>query len=272
MKKTTVTFVVMVAVGMMLLGAPSQGAAQYLGESTWTFSITQNSNGAVSASASMTGAISRTGGTYYTMQGYISLPDDGPFIMAGGGVLIGETLYLNLTVAQHHTDNSWRDTGVLHAQLNKTTLSGTFYEVGRDFQTSSIGPSPVFGNRFEAGTLTLTGTPISLEPGPDELYADFGSLGLKKYDGAWTAVTSNNPEQMLLVGKTLYVDLGESGLFKRENGVLSRIRKSNADGMWSYGNKLVVYFPSIGLYEYNGSTWKFLKAQAPEDIIAVDLE
>jgi hypothetical protein len=272
MKKATVTLFILAAVCMVLLSAPSRGLAQYLGESTWTSSVTYNKHGTASGSFSMTGAITRMGGTYYTMQGYTILPNDGPLILAGGGVLIGETLYLNLTVAQQHTDNSWRDTGVLHLQLNKTTLNGTFYDVGHDFDTDSIGPSPVFDSRFETGTVTLTGPPISLEPGPAAFYADFGSLGLKKYDGAWTTVTPNNPEQMLLVGTTLYVDFGASGLFKREKGVLSRIHKSNADGMWAYGNKLVVYFPSLGLYEYNGNTWKFLKPQAPEDIVAMDLD
>ena len=162
MKKETVALVIISVVWLLLLGAPSRAAAQYLGQSTWNISVTQRESGAVSESISMTGAITRTGGTYYTMQGHVSLPDDGPFILAGGGVLIGETLYLSLATAQHHTENSWRDTGVMHVQLNKTTLNGTFYEVGHDFQTSSIGPSPVFDRRFTAGTVTLTGIPIVL--------------------------------------------------------------------------------------------------------------
>jgi hypothetical protein len=163
MKRGTVALVIMAAVWLVLLGAPSRAAAQYLGQSTWTISIKQDEKGPVSdKSFTMTGAITRLGGTYYTMQGYVTLPDDGPFILAGGGVLIGEWFYLNLATAQRHTDSPWRDTGVLHARVNKTTLSGTFYEVGHDFKDDSSGPSPVFDSRFTAGDITLAGPPIPL--------------------------------------------------------------------------------------------------------------
>ena len=99
MKKGTVVLFVM-AVCLVLLGTPRPGAAQYLGQSTWAISITQNENGAVSESVSMTGAIAHVGGTSYTMQGYVIVPGDAPFILSGGGVLIGEILYLNLATAQ----------------------------------------------------------------------------------------------------------------------------------------------------------------------------
>jgi hypothetical protein len=163
MKRGTVVLVIMAAVWLLLLGAPGQAAAQFLGQSTWTVSIAQDEKGPVSnKSFTMTGAVTRLGGTYYAMQGYVILPDDGPFMLAGGGVLIGEALFLTLTTSQLHTDSPWRDTGVMQVQLNKTTLSGTFYEVGHDFRADSSGPSPVFDSRFTAGTVTLAGPPIPL--------------------------------------------------------------------------------------------------------------
>jgi hypothetical protein len=174
-KKGTIVLLVLAAVWLVILGAPSQGAAQYLGQSTWTVSVTQNEHGTVSESATMTGAVPHVGGAYYTMQGYANVHGDGPFILSGGGVLIGETLYLNLATAQLHTDNDWRDTGVMHVQLDKTTLNGTFYEVGHDFKLSSAGPSPSFDTRFTAVTLTLTGARIVLSSnlaGPTSLLLD----------------------------------------------------------------------------------------------------
>ena len=48
----------------------------------------------------------------------------------------------------------------MHVQLNKTTLNGTFYEVGQDFKLGSAGPSPFFDSHFAAGTITLTGAHI----------------------------------------------------------------------------------------------------------------
>ena len=147
---------------LILLGIPGWGAPKYLGESTWTVTITIREDGNVSEniSGSVKMAITQTGGNYYTVQGYIELPDDGPYIMAGGGALIGETIYLNLTTTQKHTDGNWRDTGMMQVQLNKTTLNGTFYEIGYDFDVGSAGDSPHFADRFTGGTLTLSGSPI----------------------------------------------------------------------------------------------------------------
>jgi hypothetical protein len=162
MKKGTVALIVMAALWLVPLGTPCWGAPQYLEQSTWTLSITLREHGPVSESASMTGAITRMGGTYYSFQGYVNVQDDGPFILAGGGVLIGDILYLNLTGTQKHTGNDWRDTEVLHAELDKTTLNGTFFSVGHDFDVSTAGTTQNFDTRFQAGTLTRTGPPIVL--------------------------------------------------------------------------------------------------------------
>jgi len=106
------------------------------------------------------------------VQGYLIPTDgDGPFILAGGGVLIGETLYLNLSGTQKHTDQPNRDTGIMQVQLSKTTLNGTFYSIGRDFNLNDAGPTPYFDSRFQAGTLTLTGSIINLSS--NLCYGDF---------------------------------------------------------------------------------------------------
>jgi hypothetical protein len=162
MKKGVFALIVMAVLYLVLLGAPCWGGPQYLGQSTWTFSITLRESGPVSESASMTGAITRMGGTYYSFQGYVSLPDDGPIILAGGGVLVGDILYLNLTCTQKHTENDWRDTEIIHLELDKSTLNGTFYSVGQDFDESTAGTTQDFDSRFQAGTLTRTGSPIVL--------------------------------------------------------------------------------------------------------------
>ena len=167
MKRKAVVCVFLVSWGLLILGAPAVVATQYLGETIWTVSLTQDEYGPKSQTFTMTGAITRAGGTYYTMQGYTIAPGDGPYILSGGGVLIGETLYLNLTGTRLHTDSpdNWRDSSVVQFQINKTTLNGTFFEVSHDFKLSSTGPSPIFGNKFAAGTLTRTGPAINLTPG-----------------------------------------------------------------------------------------------------------
>jgi hypothetical protein len=166
MKRVTVAVVIMAAAWLLVLGVPGQGAAQYLGETTWTATITQNEHGAVTPpkTFTLTGSLTRMGGVYYTMQGYVNVPDDGPFILSGGGALIGNTLYLTLSTSQRHTTETWRDSSVWHVELAKATLNGTFYEVYHGFDTASMGPTPSFDNGFSAGTVTRTGPVINLTP------------------------------------------------------------------------------------------------------------
>jgi hypothetical protein len=166
------SIVMLTVLWLMLLGTPSWGGVQYLGESTWRFSITMDDDGPVSSSMPMAAAITHMGGTYFTMQGYLILPDgDGPFIMAGGGVLIGETLYLSMAGSQHHTDGSGnRDTTVIHIELNKTTLNGTFYGVGNDFNISPDNYG--YGDHFAAGTFTRTGDLINLDANPSSIITE----------------------------------------------------------------------------------------------------
>jgi hypothetical protein len=47
MTKKKVVCVFVVFVGLLILGAPTVIAAQYLGETTWTMTITQDQNGPV---------------------------------------------------------------------------------------------------------------------------------------------------------------------------------------------------------------------------------
>jgi len=164
-----IIIVMLTVLWLMLLGTTSWGAVQYLGESTWQLSITMDDDGPASMSITMTGTITHMGGAYFTMQASLIPTDgDGPCVLAGGGVLIGETLYLSLAGSQHHTDGSGnRDTDVIHVELDKTTLNGTFYGVGNDF---NISPDHYgYGDHFSAGTLTRTGDLINLD-------ADLGSI------------------------------------------------------------------------------------------------
>jgi hypothetical protein len=145
---------------LVFIGVSVSGAVQYLGETIWNFTLTQNDKGATNANATLTGSITYMGGTYYTMQAYIILSDDGPVVFAGGGTLIGDILYLSMAGSQRHTEGSGNcDTDVIHMEINKDTLNGTFYAVGNDFNVNTID----YGDHFAAGTITLTGNSISLD-------------------------------------------------------------------------------------------------------------
>ena len=82
----------------------------------------------------MTGAISKLGTNYYLFQGSVQAPGDNPFFLSGGGNMVTlpgaqtQTLVLTLNTSQRHTDapqqNSNRDTGVMHVEINPANFSG----------------------------------------------------------------------------------------------------------------------------------------------------
>ena len=163
MKKGTVALVIMGAVCLLLLGASSPGVAQYLGETTWTLTITQDEHGPVTppVTVTMKGCITRQGGAYYTVQTFVDPAPDGNPIGSGGGILVGDWLYLTLAHSQKHLSTE-RETGVTHVELDKATLNGTWYQVVRSFNTATAGETPVFKDHYWAGTITCTGQVINL--------------------------------------------------------------------------------------------------------------
>ena len=165
MKKKAVVSVFLVSLGLSILGAPYVVAAQYLGETTWTITITHDEHGPISPPwvGTMKGCITRQGGAYYTVQTFIDPASDGNPIGSGGGILVGNLLYLTMAHSQQHVSTD-RETGVTHAELDKATLNGTFYQVARSFNTATAGENPVFTDHFWSGTLTRTGPTINLAP------------------------------------------------------------------------------------------------------------
>jgi len=163
MQKVAVGLIIMVFSWLLVIGLPELGVAQYLGETTWTVTKTHDKHGVINPPKIFTlkGAITRMGGPYYTMQGYIDVSPDGPFILSGGGVLIGSTLFLTLSGSQKHVDTT-RDTSIWHVELNHVSLNGSLFDVGHDFDTATEGPNPIFDSAFAEATLTRTGPSISL--------------------------------------------------------------------------------------------------------------
>ena len=174
MKKKAVVCVFLVSWGLLILGAPAGVAAQYLGETTWTITVTHDEHGPLDTPwvGTMKGCITRQGGAYYTVQTFVDPSPDGNPIGSGGGILVGDVLYLTLAHAQKHLSTD-RETGVTQTELDKATLNGTYYQIVRSFDTATAGETPIFRDHFWSGTLTRTGPSINLTPG-----ASVGSTSL----------------------------------------------------------------------------------------------
>lgn len=150
-------FFAMTALGLLVicfgLAFSSPAAAyQFLGEFTWNVHETMSEDGPVDQNYTMTLGLSKVSSTYFQVQGKVLLPpaDTLFVIVSGGGVLVGDDLHLTL----HYTSVPGVEysSGLIHAQVNKTTFAGTFYRIGENFRLPSS-----FGSNFSSGDLTIVG-------------------------------------------------------------------------------------------------------------------
>ncbi len=150
----------LLVLGLSIANAQAVNSVNYLGKSTWTVTITESTTvpSNVGATFTITGGVSKVGDEFYLFQGYVTAGTDGPFVLSGSGFLMGTTLKFTLSTSQEHTNSQWRDSGVMHVSMDKTTLNGTFYEVALHYDRGA----KKFDQSFTAGTLVRSGSPIPL--------------------------------------------------------------------------------------------------------------
>jgi len=115
--------------------------------------------------------------------------------------------------------------------------------------------------------------PDKLQEYNGKLVGNFPGVGLYEHDGtAWTQLTPYDTVQNLLgVGASLYADFGTLGLY-RYNGGWAQISAAHPNHLTSYGEKLVSNFPDYGLYEHTDSGWTILTGNSGvTDMVGLDL-
>lgn len=142
---------------------PQVQASTFLGETTWTITISENSgnNNPIGATFTLTGGISKVGGNYYLFQGYLSIPDELPSVLSGAGVLSNDNLILTASSSRNDSEIAKSDTGVIRIVLNKTTLNGTFYEV-RTVLDNETNPKTI-SHGYTIGSINCTGQVLPLQ-------------------------------------------------------------------------------------------------------------
>ena len=161
-KITVLALTLVLILGFNLAPVQATSTPVYLGQTTWTVTITVDTSSPemVGQSFPVTGGITRLGDTYYQFQGFVIPPGENPFIMSGGGVLINGQVILRVTTTQTHSGSNWHDTGVMRVTLDPSTLNGTICEIGHDYDTGT----GQYDQRYSAATLTRTGPMIPLTP------------------------------------------------------------------------------------------------------------
>jgi len=137
-----------------LLVLPLSGWAQsYVGKVCMISTVTTRQQGPVTPERFLLDFdVTNLGGTSYSVAGALLSPPDQPMVATGAGTVVGGDLYLNVVMTQAHADG-WMDTSINRTRISLATMTGTFYEIGNDFNTVTR----VYDHdRYTAGTVELS--------------------------------------------------------------------------------------------------------------------
>lgn len=141
---------------VLVLFSPAGALAQsFMGTYCWTLTLTDSTvtGQVLPTTFTMKTDITNMGSnTSFSLIGFVTDPGDNPMTFSGTGQMIGSTLYLDLSGSQSHASGGWRDTSAIHAALDSTAFSGTFYDIGNDFNAVTRQAD---GTRYSAGTIAL---------------------------------------------------------------------------------------------------------------------
>lgn len=155
MKKSGLVFLMILAALVLAWGTRAE-AQTFLGEFCWNITITEKETGPIppeTIPARM--GVTYMGGVYYTLQG-IASPPEGPVVLEGTGIVQGPQVLILLNMTHDEIGFETRhETSTFHMVLSASNLSGTTWDVGTNFNTSTR----TFDNHYSAGTATFTACP-----------------------------------------------------------------------------------------------------------------
>lgn len=129
------------------------GAQSYVGKVCVVSTLTTRDQGPVAPEVRrMEFDVTNLGGTMYALAGGLIVPPNEPIVATGLATVVGNDLYFNTTVTMAHADG-WMDTGINRTRLSLATMTGTFYEIGHDYNTITRTYDQ---NRYSAGTVQLS--------------------------------------------------------------------------------------------------------------------
>ena len=138
-------------------------ASQYLGQVTWTWHKTVNEQGPKVEDETITVGLFFIGGSYYEIVGGSLDSTNGTKYGGGTAMLVGNNFIMTISTSHDRVDGT-QEVGIFKGQVDKTTFNGTGWAIKKRFDPATIGPNPVFIDKYVAGTLTVQGTPPPLGP------------------------------------------------------------------------------------------------------------
>lgn len=159
MKKSSLVIPMILAALVLPWGTRAE-AQTFLGEFCWNITTTEKKAGPISSETlPVRMGVTYMGGVYYTLQGISSGPEgQGPVVLGGTGIVQGTQVLLTLDSAYDESrsvTNPKRKISTFQMVLSASDLSGTYWDVGTNFNTSTR----TFDNHYSAGTATFTTCP-----------------------------------------------------------------------------------------------------------------
>ena len=139
-------------------------ASQYLGQVTWTWHKTRDEQGPTNKYETIVASLFLLGNSCYELVGSSTDTEIGGTSFGGGtAMLVGNNLIMTLSTSKVRSDGR-QDTAIFQGQVDKTTFNGSGWAIKKRFDPASIGPNPIFIDKYLSGTLTLVGNPPPLGP------------------------------------------------------------------------------------------------------------
>lgn len=146
-------FVLLVLSIFAQLFAADASAQSFVGHYCWNFTVTDTTtNTPIPTTFSSQTDITSLGGTSYTVVGAATDPGDNPMTFSGFGYIRDGKLYMDMIGSQVHLSGGWRDTSSIHATIDTATFTGTFFDIGVDFNVITRARD---SSRYSAGTIAL---------------------------------------------------------------------------------------------------------------------
>jgi hypothetical protein len=139
-------------------------ASQYLGQVTWSWHKTTDEHGATDKYETVVVNLFLLGNSCYELVGSSTDTESGGTSFGtGSAMLVGSDLIMTISTTKVRSDGK-QETAIFQGQVDKTTFNGTGWNIKRRFDPTTIGTSPVFIDKYGAGTLSLVGNKPPLGP------------------------------------------------------------------------------------------------------------
>ncbi len=135
---------------------PQNPVPNFQGEQCWSIHITEDANPpADGGTALMRVGVTYMGDAYYSLQGFVTIPNSNPVIVDGSAVIVGNEVFVHVNMSVDNSLELNRDGIIGQMRLDISTLNGTIWSIADQFDTVTRE----FVHYYNAGTVTLTTCP-----------------------------------------------------------------------------------------------------------------